>query len=165
LPDNKLFSQFVVPHFEAAYNLARWLTGNASDADDVFQEAAIKAHRFIGDLDSAKARAWFLQIVRNCSYTFLKKRSRYVDLDETKELVDSSATPEEGMLSAVQASEMKAALATLPVEYREILILREFDELSYEEIASVTGLPSGTVMSRLNRARIALRKELTYAKR
>jgi RNA polymerase sigma factor (sigma-70 family) len=157
------FSVEVMPHLEPAYTLARWLTGNSADADDVFQEAAIRALRFINDLEEGKAKPWFLKIVRNTAYTWLKKSRRFVELDEADHS-EADSNPEIELLGKVKARELHAALARLPAEFREALVLRELEQLSYREIAAITGLADGTVMSRLSRARAQLKRELNTGK-
>jgi len=161
------FEREVMPHLDSAYNLARWLTGSDVDAEDVMQEAAMRALRFTGGLRSADdARAWLLQIVRNTSYTWLRKNRRYVELPDNHDAVDPQAGPDELLLHEVTAADLRLALEQLPPEFREVLVLRELDELSYREIAGVAGVPMGTVMSRLARARAELRGTLsTLAKR
>ena len=154
------FRQLIVPHFEAAYNLARWLTGNDTDATDVLQEASLKAFRFMESLKSENPRAWFFQIVRNTSYTVLKARKKYVELDFEKDIEDLRPNPEGLLLQDVTAKELYEALDELPVQYREVIVLREIEETSYEDIAAILQIPSGTVMSRLARARGLLKKKL-----
>ena len=151
------FEEAVMPHLDAAYNLARWLTRNEDDAQDMVQEAYLRALRFFGGFHGTDARAWLLTIVRNTCYTWLK-RSRSVqlsvDFDEvvlTKE--SDEPDPEASHVLKVRAQLINEAIEKLPIEFREVVILRELEELSYKEIASITGIPIGTVMSRLSRAR------------
>ena len=151
------FEEAVMPHLDAAYNLARWLTRNEADAQDMVQEAYLRALRFFGGFHGTDARAWLLTIVRNTCYTWLKRnRSQELsgDFEEvvlTKE--SDEPDPEVSHVLKVQSQLINEAIEKLPVEFREVVILRELEELSYKEIAAITGLPIGTVMSRLSRAR------------
>ena len=151
------FEEAVMPHLDAAYNLARWLTRNEDDAQDMVQEAYLRALRFFGGFHGTDARAWLLTIVRNTCYTWLKRnRSQELsgDFEEvvlTKE--SDELDPETSHVLKVQAQLINEAIEKLPIEFREVVILRELEELSYKEIASITGIPIGTVMSRLSRAR------------
>ena len=144
-----------MPHLDAAYNLARWLAGNEHDAADIVQEACVRAFRFAGGVRGANHRAWLLTIVRNTACTWLKKnRPRAIvpiDDDELVEIEDQSiaANPFEG----ADKDMLRAAIEMLPLEFREALVLRELEGLSYKEIAEVSDVPVGTVMSRLARAR------------
>ena len=151
------FEEAVMPHLDAAYNLARWLMRNEDDAQDMVQEAYLRALRFFGGFHGTDARAWLLTIVRNTCYTWLK-RNRSMELSGdfeeavlTKE--SDEPDPEESHLLKVQAQLVNEAIAKLPIEFREVVILRELEELSYKEIAEITAIPIGTVMSRLSRAR------------
>jgi RNA polymerase sigma-70 factor (ECF subfamily) len=159
--DGTKFRQLIVPHFDAAYNLARWLTGNDADASDVLQDSSIKAFRFIADLNSENPRGWFFQIVRNTSYTMLKNKKAFIEIELEKDIADPSPNAEDTMAKGATAKELHQALDELSVPYREILILRELEEASYEEIAEILQVPLGTVMSRLARARDQLRKKLS----
>ncbi len=148
---------------DAAYNLARWITRNDHDAQDVVQEACLRAFRFFGGFRGGDARAWLLRIVRNTSYTWLRQNRR----DETQPLdedapVPSSSDREPDALLMRNADEesLRRAMEELPVEFREILVLRELEGLSYKEIAGMVDVPIGTVMSRLARARLQLRQKL-----
>jgi RNA polymerase sigma factor (sigma-70 family) len=151
------FEEAVMPHLDAAYNLARWLTRNEADAQDMVQEAYLRALRFFGGFHGTDARAWLLTIVRNTCYTWLKRnRSTELsgDFDEvvlTKE--SDEPDPETSHVLKVRAQLINEAIEKLPLEFREVVILRELEELSYKEIATITGIPIGTVMSRLSRAR------------
>ena len=151
------FEEAVMPHLDAAYNLARWLTRNEHDAQDMVQEAYLRALRFFGGFHGTDARAWLLTIVRNTCYTWLK-RSRSQELSgDFEEVVltkeSGELNPEASHVLKVQAQLINEAIEKLPIEFREVVILRELEELSYKEIASITGIPIGTVMSRLSRAR------------
>jgi RNA polymerase sigma-70 factor, ECF subfamily len=158
----KLFEQTVLPHLDAAYNLARWLVGNDHDAQDVAQEASLRAFRFFGSFRGENARAWLLSIVRNAFYTWLRKKrplEKTVELnDETLDIEDVSANVEAVNSQFADADAVRRAIAELPVEFREIVILREMEGFSYKEIAELAEVPIGTVMSRLARARKLLQK-------
>jgi len=160
----KLFEQTVLPHLDAAYNLARWLAGNDHDAQDVAQEASLRAFRFFGNFRGENARAWLLTIVRNTFYTWLRKnrppeKTVAID-DETLDIEDVSANAATAGPQFADAEAVRRAIAELPVEFREVVILREMEGLSYKEIADLAELPIGTVMSRLARARKLLQKRL-----
>ena len=153
-----------MPHLDAAYNLARWLTGNDHDAEDVVQEAYLRAFKFFDSFHGTSGRAWLFTVVRNTTYTWLK-RNRAPEpthsLDESLHAgVDESLNPERLALQIADRQMVRQALELLPVEYREVIVLREFEELSYKQIASITGVPLGTVMSRLARARQRLQEIL-----
>src|SRR5215217_9462798 len=151
------FEEAVMPHLDAAYNLARWLMRNEADAQDMAQEAYLRALRFFGGFHGTDARAWLLTIVRNTCYTWLK-RSKSVELSgDFEEVVltkqSDEPDPEASHVLKVRAQLINEAIEKLPLEFREVVILRELEELSYKEIATITGIPIGTVMSRLSRAR------------
>ena len=144
------FEDLIAEHLDAAYNLARWLTRNPHDAEDLVQEASLRALRGFAGFHGDKGKPWFLTIVRNTCYTWLKKnRAREFALFD--EQIHSPDKP------AVDRVMLKEALEALPLEFREALVLREIEGLTYREISEVTGVPIGTVMSRLNRARAQLR--------
>jgi RNA polymerase sigma-70 factor, ECF subfamily len=159
-----LFEQTVLPHLDAAYNLARWLAGNDHDAQDVAQEASLRAFRFFGSFRGENARAWLLTIVRNTFYTWLRKNrppENTVEInDETLDIEDVSANAESANPQFADADAVHRAIAGLPVEFREIVILREMEGFSYKEIADLAEVPIGTVMSRLARARKLLQRRL-----
>ena len=161
----ELFEQTVLPHLDAAYNLARWLAGNDHDAQDVAQEASLRAFKFFGSLRGENARAWLLTIVRNTFYTWLRKnrpREKFIEIsDETLDIEGDSAKAEAVNPQFADAAAVRRAIADLPVEFREIVILREMEGFSYKEIADLAEVPIGTVMSRLARARKLLQKRLT----
>jgi RNA polymerase sigma-70 factor (ECF subfamily) len=158
------FGEDVLPHLDAAYNLARWLTRNEQDAQDVVQEAYIRAFRFFGGFRGGNARAWLLRIVRNTCYTWLQQNRQpqpMVEFDEKLFGPDPcTPNPEEALLRNDSRNLLRKALETLPQRFREVLILRELEGMSYKEISEVTGIPPGTVMSRLSRARGGLRQSL-----
>jgi len=158
------FERYVLPHLDAAYGLARWLARNEHDAEDVLQETMLRAYRYydLGGRDNV--RAWLLTIVRNTFYTLRKQTPAMALLDEFDEEVhgadDDVSTPESQLLRAADVQRVRAAIELLPVEFREVLVLREFEECSYKDIVAVTGLKMGTVMSRLARARERLARQL-----
>jgi RNA polymerase sigma factor (sigma-70 family) len=157
---NARFSSVVLPHLDDAYALARWLTGSRADSEDVVQDACLRALRGIGNFSSDNARAWVLTIVRHTTYSWLQKNRPAAAVPETLEsvggtqTVESDAeTPETTLIARDDLTLLNAAIGALPIPLRETLVLREIQELSYQEIAEVTGVPIGTVMSRLARAR------------
>jgi RNA polymerase sigma-70 factor (ECF subfamily) len=170
--DRRRFEQVAIPHLDAAYNLARWLTRNDHDAQDVVQDALVRAARYIGGFRGEGARAWLLQIVRNTCYSWLKENRpvEKVALDDFDDAWQEMAAPSADEPPAVamrkaDRAQIDAAIANLPVAYREVLVLRELEDLSYSDIARVAGIPVGTVMSRLARARGLMRSALTQAAR
>jgi RNA polymerase sigma factor (sigma-70 family) len=168
LPDSSGFEQVVLPHLDAAYNLARWLVRDATLAEDVVQDATLRALGHFGSYRGGDGRAWLLRIVRNTGYDALaaRKREREARRDEARsggdgepqelQVADPADDPEAALARNQRLQTLDEALAALPVELRECLVLRELEELSYKEVAHVTGVPIGTVMSRLWRARQAL---------
>jgi RNA polymerase sigma-70 factor (ECF subfamily) len=164
--DRAMFDEVFLPHMAEAYRLAQWLTGNAYDAEDVVQDAALRAFRGIKSFGAVNARAWSLTIVRNTAYSWLlKNKSRAVvftdDLSpaEQQELEHEGLhgarveTPEEIALFKADAEDVQRALAQLPAHFREVIVLREINQLNYRDIAEITNVPIGTVMSRLSRGR------------
>jgi RNA polymerase sigma factor (sigma-70 family) len=164
--DQARFRSVVLPHLAQAYALARWLTGDRADAEDVVQEACLRAFRGIGGFSGGNARAWLLTIVRHAAYAWLgKNRSRSLLLVDDLEAVEREQastgaspehgpeTPEAALIAKADAARIEAAIADLPMPFRETLVLRDVQGLDYREIAEVTGVPIGTVMSRLARAR------------
>ena len=163
--DQARFRAVVLPHLGDAYALARWLTGNATDAEDVVQDACLRAFRGIAGFSGGNARAWVLTITRHAAFTWLSKyRSAALvtveDLEEVerKEFRQGTAmaeneNPEAALIAKADAQKLQAAIAQLPVPFREALVLRDVQGLDYREIAQVTNVPIGTVMSRLARAR------------
>ena len=160
----QLFEQTVLPHLDAAYNLARWLAGNDPDAQDITQEASLRAFKFFGNFRGGNARAWLLTIVRNTFYTWLRKnrpRENEVELDDEALAVEDVSVNAEALNSRLADAEtVRLAIEQLPVEFREVVILREMEGFSYKEIANLADVPIGTVMSRLARARKQLQKQL-----
>jgi RNA polymerase sigma-70 factor (ECF subfamily) len=159
------FEQTVMPHLDAAYNLARWLMRNEQDAQDVAQEAYLRAFRFFSSFRGGDARAWLLKIVRNTCYTWLHANRPLQEASEFDENLfpsDSCApNPEEVVLQNDSDALVRKALEMVPQNFREVLVLRELEGMSYKEIADITGMPIGTVMSSLSRARGRLRQVLT----
>ena len=158
------FEHAVLPHLDAAYNLARWLTRDEQDAQDSVQEALLRAFRFFPSFRGGNARAWLLKIVRNTCYTWLRANRPLQDAAEFDENLcppDYHApNPEELALQNDSSSLVREALENLPTSLREVLILREIEGMSYREIADISGMPLGTVMSSLSRARERLRRSL-----
>jgi RNA polymerase sigma-70 factor, ECF subfamily len=162
------FEEAVLPHLDAAYNLARWLTRNDEDAQDVTQESFLRAFRFFDGYQGGNMRAWLLTIVRNTCYTWLSRNRApdfAVEFDEElhSEEVSGSADPEIQVLANAEIETVRRALSELPEIFREVLVLREMEGMSYKEIADVASVSLGTVMSRLARARTRLRESLGAA--
>jgi RNA polymerase sigma-70 factor (ECF subfamily) len=162
------FEQAVLPHLDAAYNLARWLTRNEQDAQDVTQEAFLRAFRFFDGYQGGNMRAWLLTIVRNTCYTWLHRNrppESAVEFDEEihSDELSGGADPEVQVLTAADRETVHRALEELPAIFREVLVLREVEGMSYKEIADVSSVSLGTVMSRLARARTRLRQSLGAA--
>jgi len=164
--ETAVFDEVVLPHMAEAYRLARWLTGNACDAEDVVQDAALRAFRGIKSFGAVNARAWSLTIVRNTAYSWLRKNKSkaVVFTDDLSPAVQQELeheglhgtrveTPEEIALFKADAEEVQRALAQLPAQFREVIVLREINQLNYRDIAEITNVPIGTVMSRLSRGR------------
>ena len=149
------FEEVFLPHLDAAYNLARWLTRDPADADDVVQEAFMRAFRFSDGFHGGDSRSWILKIVRNTCFTWLKKnRSKELVYElEVDQHEAATGNPEELLLENADRKMLRDLLDELPAPYKEIIVLRDLEGLSYKEISSVTDLPLGTVMSRLARAR------------
>ena len=159
------FEHEILRHLDAAYNLARWLTRNDQEAQDVVQEAFLRALRFYESFRGGDARSWVLKIVRNTFYTSLRKHRAGVSAAEFDENLlgpdPHARSPEEALLRDSNSELLRKALDELPPKFREVLVLRELEEMSYKEISQITGLPPGTVMSSLSRARGRLRLALT----
>jgi RNA polymerase sigma-70 factor (ECF subfamily) len=165
--DKARFDSVVVPHLAEAFALARWLTGNRADAEDIVQDACLRAYRAVNTFSGGSSRAWLLAIVRNEAYTALRKKNSvvFLPIDELnandRAAIDhgggfgcsSNSTPEHELLAKADAAQLETAISALPVEFREPLVLRDIQGLEYREIAQVTAVPVGTVMSRLARAR------------
>jgi RNA polymerase sigma factor (sigma-70 family) len=168
VPPAGSFEQVIMPHLNAAYNLAHWLMRDASLAEDVVQDAVLRALSYFASYKGGDARAWLLRIVRNSAYVVLAARRRggTTSLDDAGltpdgepialEIADTADDPEATLVRSEGFARLDQALAALPVELRECLVLHELEELSYKEVAHITGVPIGTVMSRLWRARQAL---------
>ncbi len=157
------FEELVLPHLDAGYNLARWLTRDVNDAEDVAQDACARALKYVGTLRDGDARAWFLTIVRHAFYDWCKRNrpAEIVRDDGTaidRAADDSAVNPERAALRSAESRLLADAVAELPLVFREVLILRELEDLSYKAIARIAGIPVGTVMSRLARARALLRR-------
>jgi RNA polymerase sigma-70 factor (ECF subfamily) len=156
------FEALALPHLDAAVNLARWLTRSPADADDVVQDAMLRAFRAFDGFRGGDIRPWLLTIVRNCSRTAMGhvKRRGHVPIDDAvgETLTFAGPSPEDASARGDERRKLDAVIAGLPEEFREVLVLREMEDLSYREIAAVTEAPIGTVMSRLARARSLLRE-------
>ena len=153
----RVFENTVLPHLDAAFNYARWLTKNSAEAEDLVQDACVRAMRFLSSLRDDDARAWLFAIVRNTWYSRVSRREKIAEaipLDSTRDAQpDIALDPEERLLQQHTVALVRAALEQLPVDFREVIVLREFEGLSYKEIAAVVRVPIGTVMSRLARGR------------
>ena len=158
-PQNKLklFEECILPHLGAAYNLARWLTRNEDDAQDVVQEAYLRAYRFFDSYKGGDGKSWLMAVVRNTCITWRRHERR----DQTNEPFDEMAhssrrqgvNQEERLLDSARMTVLQKCIELLPVEFREVIVMRELEEMSYRQISEVAALPVGTVMSRLSRAR------------
>ena len=153
----RVFEETVLPHLDAAFNYARWLTRNDADAEDVVQDACVRAMRFFSSLRDDDARAWLFTIVRNAWYSRVSRKANVAEgtrlNDGQDQRPDNALDPEERLLQQHTVGLVRAALEQLPVDFREVIVLREIEGLSYKEIAEIAGVPIGTVMSRLARAR------------
>jgi len=163
LSEHARFEELVLPHLDAGYNLARWLTRDVHDAEDVVQDACMRALKYVGTLRDGAARAWFLTIVRHAFYDWCERnRPAEIFRDDGTAIDmaadDSAMGPEQAALRGAESRVLADAVAELPLGFREVLILRELEELSYKEIARIADIPVGTVMSRLARARGLLRR-------
>jgi RNA polymerase sigma-70 factor (ECF subfamily) len=169
--DRARFAAVVQPNLDDAFALARWLTGNRTDAEDVVQEACLRAYRAIGTFAGGNARAWVLTIVRHTAYTWLRRnRSASLVMVDDLEAVERAhtdpadrekLTPETELIAKADAARLETAIADLPAPFKETLVLRDVQGLDYREIAQITEVPIGTVMSRLARARRRLVTRLT----
>jgi RNA polymerase sigma-70 factor (ECF subfamily) len=160
--DQARFRTVVLPHLDDCYRLARWLTGNRADAEDVVQEACLDAFRGITGFNGSHPRAWVLTIVRHAAYRWLRKNrpAALVVVDDLEaldvadtQIAGSVQTPEAALIAQADTARLEQAIAALPVPFRETLVLRDVNGLDYRDIADITGVPIGTVMSRLARAR------------
>jgi RNA polymerase sigma-70 factor, ECF subfamily len=156
------FEQVILPHLKSAYNLARYLCGNDDDASDIVQDASLKAFRFYDGFHGENSKAWFLTIVRNTFYTRIRQiKNRGTETvfdDEFHDIEDDGGDPETLFIKSENIKLIRDMLEKLPLEFREIVILREMEGFSYKEIAGLVSIPVGTVMSRLARGRKALQK-------
>jgi RNA polymerase sigma factor (sigma-70 family) len=160
------FAQHVLPHLDDAYSLARWLTGNATDAEDVVQEACLRALKALDGALVQSSRAWLLAIVRNTAFSWLAKNRPHALVlsggeeearaQQTDQMEPAPPTPEDALIAKADRQSLAAAIEALPLVFKETLVMREINGLSYREIAEATGAPIGTVMSRLARARALL---------
>jgi RNA polymerase sigma-70 factor (ECF subfamily) len=165
MDDRRRFEAQVLPHLDAAYRFARWLSRSPNDADDIVQEAILRAFRGFDGLRSDDAKAWLLAIVKNCHFTALKQQQRrsLVPLPEEQDVRDGHAMiattpdPESTSIRRDEQRTLDRLISALPEEQREVLVLREIEEMDYRQIATIANIPIGTVMSRLARARAALR--------
>lgn len=171
---SELFQEVVFPYLDDALSLARWLTGDIADAEDVVQEVCVRAFAAIGSAKITNPRAWILIIVRNTAFTWLAKNrpKAIVVTDEERlfeqaglEMIDrpEASTPEAMLIKKSDAEMLQRAIAALPLPFREVLVLREIEELSYREISDIMSVPVGTVMSRLARARSLLIQRIGMA--
>ena len=153
----RAFEETVLPHLDAAFNYARWLTRNHAEAEDVVQDACVRAMRFFTSLRGDDARGWLFAIVRNTWYSRVARRASMTEVTPVDgaqdQTADNALDPEEQLLQQRDVARVRAALERLPVDFREVIVLREIEGLSYKEIAAVVRIPIGTVMSRLARAR------------
>ena len=159
------FERLIVPHLDAAFDLAKWLTRDAGVAEEIVQEAYLRAYRFFDSFHGEEGRAWVLAIVRNTCFSMLDQEppaSRFETFDEIAHsgAFDPMPSAEDAALARESTAQVRDAVAALPLEFRETVVLRELHGLSYKEIAAVTGAPIGTVMSRLARGRLLLAKAL-----
>jgi RNA polymerase sigma factor (sigma-70 family) len=166
---NSRFEQTIMPHLDAAYNLARWLTRNDSDAQDVVQDAYLRAFKYFDSFQSENPSAWLLAIVRNAGFTWMRRNRRSEEVVGSEPLDEEevgnaepllgggsrqlATDPETLLIEARDRAQVNELVAKLPAEFREVIVLREIQDLSYREIADIVGIPIGTVMSRLSRAR------------
>lgn len=156
------FEQLILPHLDAAYNLARWLTHNDEDAQDMVQEACLRAYRFLPGFHGGNSRAWLLTIVRNTCYTWLRQQHTHETFyEDIHDIESETLDPEIIYMHTVDQEQLKEAIVALPFELREVTVLRELEELSYKEISAIAHIPMGTVMSRLSHARKRLQRDLT----
>jgi RNA polymerase sigma-70 factor (ECF subfamily) len=159
------FEETIMPHLDAAFNLARWLTRNQHDAQDIVQEAFLRAFKFFNGFHGGNSRSWLLSIVRNTAYTWLQKNRKpelaTVFNEEIHDVEDPASNPEVLVLRNTDHQQLMKAIEQLPLEFREAIVLRELEGMSYKEIAELADVPVGTVMSRLARARKSLQQSLS----
>jgi RNA polymerase sigma-70 factor (ECF subfamily) len=163
----RTFEDTVLPHLDAAFNYARWLTRSEAEAEDVVQDACLRAMRYLSSLRDDDARPWLLTIVRNTWYSRRSRRTASADASPfdvgRDDQPDDAPDPEERLLQQYTVARVRAALDQLPVDFREMIVLREIEGMSYKEIAVIVRVPIGTVMSRLARARQRLSAVLTVS--
>jgi RNA polymerase sigma-70 factor (ECF subfamily) len=167
-PSSRRFEAEVLPYLDAAYSLARWLVRDEHVAEDVVQDAYLRAFRYYASFRGDDPRPWLLGIVRNCCYSWFAQQKRAQEFEGDADGVDAPSldahdqpqTPETLLVQKVERAQVTAAIAALPVAFREVLVLREIEEMSYDDIARVLDIPKGTVMSRLSRARRQLQESL-----
>lgn len=170
-PLEERFRELILPHLDSAFNLACWLTRNREDAQDVVQEAAMRAFKYFSGFHGADGRVWLLRIVRNTFYSWCQAKGALADTEFDEELhsleetndarpADARGNPEARLMQQDCDRAVQQALAALPLEFREVVVMRELEELSYKEIAAIAGIPIGTVMSRLGRGRKLLAQQL-----
>jgi len=163
------FEAVILPHLDAAYNMARWMTRNTSDAEDVAQEAMLRAFRFFDSFRGENGRVWLMTIVRNTCLTWIRRQlpqQNSAEFDERLHTdLESALTPESEFLRQATSEQVRRAIEQLPPEFREVILMRELEQLSYKEIAAVTQSPLGTVMSRISRARAMLRQSIAGQRR
>jgi RNA polymerase sigma-70 factor (ECF subfamily) len=163
----KYFEDAIWPHLRGAYNLARWLVGNPQDAEDVVQESFTRAYQAVDGFRGENPRAWLLAIVRNTSFNFIQRRRPKLEVGWSENLpepADRGPGPEARLIQKARREQVRTAIEQLPAEFREALVLREIEGMSYKEIAWVLKVPIGTVMSRLSRARNLLIEDLAPEK-
>jgi RNA polymerase sigma-70 factor (ECF subfamily) len=161
------FEAQVLPHLDAAYRFARWLSRSSADADDVVQEAVLRAFRSFDSLRGADAKSWLLTIVRNCHATAHRQQQRRAwvplpeehDAEDGHAMIASTPDPEIASMGAERERKLTRLMAALPEDHREVLVLREIEGMDYRQIAKITNVPIGTVMSRLARARAGLKSQ------
>jgi RNA polymerase sigma-70 factor (ECF subfamily) len=163
------FEALVLPHLNAAYNMARWMTRNTSDAEDITQEAMLRAFRFFDTFRGENGRVWLMTIVRNTCLTWIRRQLPQQNSAEFDERLHSdleaSLTPESEYLRQATGEQVRRAIEHLPPEYREVVLMRELEQMSYKEIAVVTQSPLGTIMSRISRGRSMLRQLIAAQRR
>lgn len=161
------FEEAILPHLDAAYNLARWITNNDQDAEDMVQESYLRAYKYFVGFQGTNSRAWLLTIVRNTCYTWLRQNRSYtemMELDEEIAGVESDSLNPDSLIQHQSNDRLvRSVLEGLPVEFRELIVLRELEGMSYKEISKIGGIPIGTMMSRLARARQRLKQDLVKA--